>query len=73
MSNLRLSDLPAAPDETVCRRPLTFDPLPTTTKDNNTEVAATNDEAELMRWHYHLSHLSFPKLKQLALYSEIPK
>jgi hypothetical protein len=26
-----------------------------------------------MRWHYRLGHLSFPKLKQLALNGEIPK
>jgi hypothetical protein len=26
-----------------------------------------------MRWHYHLGHLTFPKLKQLALNSKIPK
>jgi hypothetical protein len=26
-----------------------------------------------MHWHYHLGHLSFPKLKQLSLNSEILK
>jgi hypothetical protein len=26
-----------------------------------------------MRWHYRLGHLSFSKLKQLALNGEIPK
>ena len=26
-----------------------------------------------MRWHYRLSHLSFAKLKQLALNGEIPQ
>jgi hypothetical protein len=26
-----------------------------------------------MQWHYRLSHLTFPKLKQLALNGEIPK
>jgi hypothetical protein len=26
-----------------------------------------------MRWHYQLGHLTFPKLKQLALNGEIPK
>ncbi len=50
-SNLRLSDLPTAPDETVCRGPLTFDPLPTATKENDTKVAAADDQAKLMRWH----------------------
>jgi hypothetical protein len=26
-----------------------------------------------MRWHYRLGHLSFSKLKQLALNSKIPQ
>jgi hexulose-6-phosphate isomerase len=26
-----------------------------------------------MRWHYHLGHLSFAKLKQLALNGEVPR
>jgi hypothetical protein len=26
-----------------------------------------------MRWHYRLSHLTFPKLKQLAFNGKIPK
>ncbi len=26
-----------------------------------------------MRWHYHLGHLAFKKLQQLARHSEIPK
>jgi hypothetical protein len=73
MSNLRLSDLPTAPDKTVCREPLTFDPLPTAAKDNDTKVAAANNQAELMRWHYPLGHLLFPKLKQLALNGKIQK
>ncbi len=38
-----------------------------------TPLAATDDQAELMQWHYHLSHLSFQKLKQLTLNGEIPK
>jgi len=34
---------------------------------------AADDQAELMRWHYRLGHLTFAKLKQLALNGEIPK
>jgi hypothetical protein len=26
-----------------------------------------------MQWHYRLGHLTFPKLKQLALNGKIPK
>jgi hypothetical protein len=29
-------------------------------------VAAPDDQAELMQWHCHLGHASFPKLKQLV-------
>jgi hypothetical protein len=65
--------LPTAPDKTVRRGPLTFDLLPTAAKDNNTEVTAANNQAKLMRWHYRLGHLLFPKLKQLALNGKIPK
>jgi hypothetical protein len=36
-------------------------------------LAAANDQAESMRWHYRLGHLTFAKLKQLALNREIPK
>ena len=72
-SNLRLSDLPIAPDETIRCGPLTFDPLPTAAKDNDIKFAAANDQAKLMHWHYCLGHLSFPKLKQLALNGKIPK
>ncbi len=34
---------------------------------------AANEQAKLMRWHYRLGHLTFPKLKQLALKGKIPK
>jgi hypothetical protein len=36
-------------------------------------LAAVDDQAELMWWHYRLGHLPFPKLKQLALNGKIPK
>jgi hypothetical protein len=74
-SNLpqRLSDVPTAPDKTVRCGSLTFDLLPTATEDDNMQVAAADDQAKLMRWHYCLGHLLFPKLKQLALNGKIPK
>jgi len=34
---------------------------------------ANDDRSELLQWHYRLGHLSFPKLKTLALVSIIPK
>ncbi len=44
--------------------PLTFDRRPVLEQDN--ELTASDDQTELMRWHYPLGHLSFPKLKLLA-------
>jgi hypothetical protein len=34
---------------------------------------ATDEQAKLMQWHYRLGHLTFTKLKQLALNGKIPK
>ena len=62
------------PPEAIRRGPLTFDPAPPPPEEGeDVHLAATNDQAELMRWHYHLGHLTFTKLKQLALNGEIPK
>ncbi len=37
------------------------------------QLSATDKQARLMQWYYHLGHLTFLKLKQLALNSKIPK
>ncbi len=66
-------DKTAAPDKSICRGPLIFDPLPPIAADEDVPLAAADDQAELMQWHYRLGHLSFQKLKQLALNGEIPK
>jgi hypothetical protein len=63
----------AAPDETICPWPLTFDPNMQANDAKDRSLAAPKDQAELMRWHYHLGHLSFTKLKQLAHNGKIPK
>ncbi len=34
---------------------------------------ATDNQAELMRWHHTLGHLLFSKLKKLAIIGKIPK
>ncbi len=60
-------------DQLIRRGPLTFDPTPSDTKDEASPIAAADDQAELMRWHYQLGHLTFAKLKQLALNGEIPE
>jgi hypothetical protein len=66
-------DETATPDESICRGPLIFDPSPPIAADEDVPLAAADDQAELMQWYYHLGHLSFQKLKQLALNGEIPK
>ena len=53
--------------------PLTFDPSPPTKEVKVVQLSAINKQAKLMQWHYRLGHLTFPKLKQLALNGEIPK
>ncbi len=53
--------------------PLTFDPSPQLEDDEQHVHAASDKQAELMRWTYCLGHLAFSKLKQLALKNKIPK
>jgi hypothetical protein len=66
---------PEEPDAFIQRGLLTFNPSPPMAEDEGAPLAAADDQAELMRWHYHLGHLPFPKLKQkqLALNGKIPK
>ncbi len=51
---------------------LTFNVNPKLEEDKHVYLAAVIEQAKLMRWHYRLGHLSFSKLKQLALNGEIP-
>ncbi len=59
--------------QTTRMDPLTFDVDPELEDNKHVYLAAVDDQAELMRWHYPLGHLSFAKLKQLALNGEIPR
>ncbi len=52
---------------------LTFDVNPELEDNKHVYLATVDAQAELMRWYYHLGHLSFAKLKQLALNGEIPR
>jgi hypothetical protein len=75
---VKTSNLPAPPkeeipSEAICRGPLIFDPSPPQEEGEDIHLAAANNQAELMQWHYRLGHLTFPKLKQLALNGDIPK
>jgi hypothetical protein len=58
--------------ETTRMGPLTFNVNPELEEDKHIYLAAVNDQAKLMRWHYRLGHLSFSKLKQLVLNGKIP-
>jgi len=60
-------------DRSIRRGPLTFDPNPPEAEEEDFPLSAADDQAELMHWHYCLGHLTFAKLKQLALHGEIPK
>jgi hypothetical protein len=59
--------------ETTRMGPLTFDVNPKLEEDEHVYLAAVDDQAELMHWHYCLSHLSFSKLKQMVLNGKIPQ
>jgi hypothetical protein len=61
------------PSKITRQGPLTFDPSPPTVEAKDIQLSAVNKQAELMQWHYRLGHLTFPKLKQLALNCKIPK
>ncbi len=73
VTNIPLPPQDKDPFETIWQGSLTFDPSPPLDEGEDIQLANANEQAKLMQWHYHLGHLSFPKLKQLALNSEIPK
>jgi hypothetical protein len=58
--------------QTTRMGPLTFNVNPKLKEDKHVYLAAVNNQAKLMHWHYRLGHLPFSKLKQLALNGEIP-
>jgi hypothetical protein len=61
------------PSKVTQQGPLTFDPSLLTKEAKFVQLSAVNKQAKLMQWHYRLGHLTFPKLKQLALNGKIPK
>ena len=78
-NTVRTSNLPPPPveedpsDESIHRGSLTFYLNPPEAEKEDSPLSAADDPAELMRWHYRLGHLTFAKLKQLALNGKIPK
>ncbi len=67
MLNVPLPPTEEPTSEAIRSEPLTFDPIPHQEEDEDTTLAAANNQVELIRWHYRLGHLPFAKLKQLAL------
>ncbi len=53
--------------------PLTFNPTPQLEDDEQHQHVATDNQAELMRWHHCLGHLEFSKLKKLTIIGKITK
>ena len=72
-SNIPLLPVEEQPSEAIHSGPLIFDPMPHQEEDEDTPLAAADNQVELMRWHYHLGHLPFSKLKQLALNGKNPQ
>jgi hypothetical protein len=75
---VKTANLPSPPQQeepprVIQQGPLTFDPSPPTKEAKDVQLAAANNLAKLMQWHYRLGHLSFPKLKQLILNGKIPR
>ncbi len=58
--------------QTTRMGPLTFDVNPKLEEDKHVYLAAVDNQAKLMHWHYRLSHLALSKPKQLTLNGEIP-
>jgi hypothetical protein len=72
-ANLSSPPLQEEPSRVTRQGPLTFDPSPPTEEAEDVQLLAADKQAKLMQWHHRLGHLTFPKLKQLALNGEIPK
>jgi hypothetical protein len=62
-ANLPLPPQQEEPSGVIRQGPLTFDPSPPTKEAKDVQLLAANKQSELMRWHYRLGHLTFPKLK----------
>jgi hypothetical protein len=60
-------------NKSIQQGPLTFNPNPPEAEEEDSPLAAANNQANGMHWHYRLGHLTFAKLRQLALNGKIPK
>jgi hypothetical protein len=73
MSNAPSSPAEEPPSEAICSGPFTYNPTLHHKEDEDTMLAAANNQVELMQWHYRFGHLPFLKLKQLTLNGKISK
>ncbi len=71
--NLPLPPQQEEPSKVTQQGPFTFNPSPPTKEAEVVQLLDTVKQAELMQWHYRFGHLTFPRLKQLALNCNIPK
>ncbi len=68
-NTIKTSNLPAPattekpPSEAIRSGPLTFNPRPLEEEDEHTMLTSSDNQAELMQWHYCIGHLPFSRLK----------
>jgi hypothetical protein len=72
-SNLPPPPKLAAHPNITRRNALTFNPFPPLKEEDEYSIAAPDDQAELMCWHYCLGHVPFFKLKRLETNGKIPQ
>ncbi len=75
---VKTANLPSPPQEeepsrVIPQGSLTFDPSPLTKEAKDIQLKAADNQSKLIQLHYRLGHMSFPKLKQLALGGKILK
>ncbi len=73
-----VNNLPPPPEDTkhldtLRQATLTFDPSPPLEEAMEYSTKAPDNQAKLRHWHYHLGHLAFKELQQLAHHGKIPK
>jgi len=75
---VKTSNLPAPPNDeppsqAIRRGPLAFDPSPPMEEGEDVHLAAANDQAELMQWHYRLGHLTSQSSSSLPSMEKSPR
>ncbi len=71
-SNLSPPPELAAHSNVTCHNALTSNPSPSLKEEGEYSIAAPNNQAKLMHWHYRLEHVPLSKLKRLETNGKIP-